>query len=1556
MNDTSFETPYLKTLNISNNIYDRFVPDQVLTHHNLNKIIDYFEDQDRLSRVNTIGVGIGCGLDFFVETDENNNTVIKVNSGVGITTDGDLVIVNTSKSEQKAYEFRYYTNPFFNRADYARFNGLNISEIHTQEGAELLTGEQPLSSFSNLGSQYLLVYVENYNENPGICSGSGCDDTGEHIYANLKFLLTDKAGFDALTAEDMDSIYYYKKMRSFYDTLPELSVTRPILKSSNTKTHDAIYTLFKTSIESNNVVKKLQESFIKIIEKLDNRLNVKRFDITTQNVTDRFDKLITIGSFPALDIQYKFDFLKDLIETYNEIRCLLLHINADCVPNTTAFPKHLLLGAINEANREFTRHEFYPSHMVDQDDENLLHTLSLIIRFYNQLDQYQIPASGSLTVNGLPNSNAFKNVSIKITPSKDYAHLLSNRSIPYYYKTQSNLVKNWNFKDIVNRRATAQLGYHKSKLLNVDSIQNPLRHNHLGHLFYRIEGHLGKEYTSVLSKIEQLKRDNNLAFDIKAVSIGDALEKIDVDDYTCHFEDLKTILKAWEDEFKCLVKNGYEFFKKYSYKSVGENATSTNYIDYVRRADSKGNFAFRTKAAESAPQVEALISEATDYAIQETNSTDPEILYTVAYEYMVNEIGVFENEEEAFVYVQYPAQITTDLYAVEAEFVNDLQIYTQPDGLARFTKYLNKLCFDLNKAKEDIVTARTNQAFGDKKRDSMYEFMIYELSKLCCFKSKIEWLLKEIEIRKNRIFGKLTLCELVKSHPGIEHMAGVPKGGTFFIVYGGLDRQNNKFSNKVIADFAFPDMCCSDCPPNTIVIKQEVALLEDLTLEPNIFCISDGEIFPDGTFTPTPEDGTISSDQGEDFIENNVSFNPNVISDTLLGLPISFKVNDKPVAETATVYKIPNREHFNDPTNLEIIPTLNTDNETVNVTITPTTPYDNKGYLTYSWVNDIGVEIETSRILNVNLPIVDGRIFQNFSLVIGINNPEALCTTAIDILIDEEIIIEPEEVNLILDPSIFCFEDLSTVDVVGFDVTPTDGIVTSDQGTIYIEGGNKFNPNEVIDSLLGTVLRFKVNGQNVPQTATVYKLPEPKHFSDNANIVLQDNGINGDNESVNVSIIPSTPFDSNGYLTFQWSDENGNTVGEEQTLKIDIPIVDGTITQTFTLLIGVNNSLADCAIGYDITVDKRVIIEEDFSINPTTDRTCLIDGDEPGLIDLRPTPSDGVVTSPDDAEFMTNDNRLNPSKVPNGLLGKPISFQVNGKDVPGTITVYKIPNSENYKDPANLRADFDQLIDNGTKARFKINSSSPYDIVSYLKYTWKGSQGEQVKFNNNEFNVSFPVPADGKLNEDLELTISVNADGLPCSTSATLNIQRTFEVVIEERTCFTDYQTRLPNYPINEDLKRVQADTASTEFGSKLNSEIIQPTLSIFQTAIGFKEEDLNDKDKLKTTLDQIAGLMSFLSEVYIQSPDRREFLPQFIKIHEALAIMFLELTRCCEQADLGIFKEQIDTFQRIIGKDRKTFQENGIVYQLITQDFFDKYDAKGDDLRNILITVFNFS
>ena len=71
--------------------------------------------------------------------------------------------------------------------------------------------------------------------------------------------------------------------------------------------------------------------------------------------------------------------------------------------------------------------------------------------------------------------------------------------------------------------------------------------------------------------------------------------------------------------------------------------------------------------------------------------------------------------------------------------------------------------------------------------------------------------------------------ELVEKQYGIEHMAGVPKGGTFLMVYLGANEEQEGddpatsiggFFGEVLYDFALPYSCCSDCAPETIIIQR----------------------------------------------------------------------------------------------------------------------------------------------------------------------------------------------------------------------------------------------------------------------------------------------------------------------------------------------------------------------------------------------------------------------------------------------------------------------------------------------------------------------------------------------------------------------------------------------------------------------------------------------------------------------------------------------------------------------------------------------------------------
>src|SRR5215216_6166851 len=82
--------------------YTEFENNQVLTADQLNDLFRYLDIQSRLTRTRGIGVGIICGLEIGV-TEQSN---IVVSKGTAITTDGDLLFVDSDLVFDQFSEFK----------------------------------------------------------------------------------------------------------------------------------------------------------------------------------------------------------------------------------------------------------------------------------------------------------------------------------------------------------------------------------------------------------------------------------------------------------------------------------------------------------------------------------------------------------------------------------------------------------------------------------------------------------------------------------------------------------------------------------------------------------------------------------------------------------------------------------------------------------------------------------------------------------------------------------------------------------------------------------------------------------------------------------------------------------------------------------------------------------------------------------------------------------------------------------------------------------------------------------------------------------------------------------------------------------------------------------------------------------------------------------------------------------------------------------------------------------------------------------------------------------
>ncbi len=505
--------------------YHSFTNDQLLTAKQLNEFLSYFEDQDRLSRICLTGVGIVCGFELKYD---NAAKTVTVNQGVGVTTDGDLIqfrkkiVTNPPQPESgdanslpqeietdpKVYtHFRAFTD---NKAKYKHFHNGN-TQITLYE---LFTGPlddgsaQLLSAFGgSLSSMVALIYLESYTEPATACSGVNCDNLGELQAQNLRVLLVSPA--DANYIIQNDPMYSKHFLFDTYEALPELAMKRIVLNTINTASFSALKDAFRLVITDNTLLNNLKNSFNAIYARFGMSANAT-------NIQTKINQLFTFNAANTpVDFQYRYDALKDLVDTYQEIKEQLLYLTTECSPNVASFPKHLLLGKLTEVKPYSTyRHQFYASPALDI-NQRIRHFFSLLGRVEEMLNNYATTA------------NFYNTAALRITPSV-VSGKTGNKSIPFYYNFTSAglLLKRWNFEKTARFKQDTNLSYHIGQLNSAPHIQTPLLYNIDPYDFFRVEGYFSGTIDAAKTSIQNTITNSGLDFDVKVVEVKNTADSL----------------------------------------------------------------------------------------------------------------------------------------------------------------------------------------------------------------------------------------------------------------------------------------------------------------------------------------------------------------------------------------------------------------------------------------------------------------------------------------------------------------------------------------------------------------------------------------------------------------------------------------------------------------------------------------------------------------------------------------------------------------------------------------------------------------------------------------------------------------------------------------------------------------------------------------------------------------------------------------------------------------------------------------------------------------------
>ena len=795
---------------LDNSKYPVFEANQVLTNRHLNQGFNYHDEQERLTRANLIGIGIVCGLEVEIGGTAAG-PVVRIAKGCGITSEGYLIV---EPSDVDLVSYRTYNKP--DDVPYPLFDGVDLLEMFP-------VGEPNTTLFSAepadfLDDKVVMLFLELKKDGLRNCSPTNCDDRGSEVQVTVRRLLVRKT--DAKIKFLIDgTIIKQTPVPDLADLedkmladlklvdirLPRYSVPAGTLSSSNT-----VLAAYVAVFRNNSLARRVSAALTAAYHAFEPVVN----DLYPTNPFAGFGaKYAFLDSAPqnvaqVAFLQYYYDLFDDLIKAYDEFRWKGAELMCACCPPDEIFPRHLLLGLLrpdlSTANdpRVF-RHYFLASSAISGCEEHTEELLQLFRRLVEMTERFtnEPPLFGGRAPENIQQH-------IRITPSKLGDVPLSEKCIPYYYMQDGTpkLFQLWNTVKSRRKRAFQNLSYRSYQYDQAlpDFVSDPLRFDLEPHNFLRVEGHLGKDYIKVMTVLQDLKNRYRLPIEIIALRTGafDENVEVDIDMENCRFQDLETLYDVTREQWMGFLCNDLTYL--YGLKPFTLEAAPSLPGSEIAVEKEKGAAAERSAA--DIP-VSAPAAATPDLPIPRPyvfKSKYP-FINTYAPDYYVSSDtlgGRFEKEFNTGTILRTNVTVKN-----EAEQLNNLvfNIYqailnlvaTLPQTLKEFKiKDFSNRCAVLADLAQELETSRENTMKAGKVKsfdeftpwkanfilweetDDRLEDLIYHC-RTDAYKSITDEYLRRIKEVKQKQF----LSHFLLHHPGIQHKAGVPVGGTFIVVY-----------------------------------------------------------------------------------------------------------------------------------------------------------------------------------------------------------------------------------------------------------------------------------------------------------------------------------------------------------------------------------------------------------------------------------------------------------------------------------------------------------------------------------------------------------------------------------------------------------------------------------------------------------------------------------------------------------------------------------------------------------------------------------------------------
>lgn len=824
-----------------------FEANQVLSNEHLNQIVAYLEEQGRLTRNHLLGNGIVSGL----EVRRTAATSLTITEGVGVSSAGYLMLPQSDNfqtdakgkrfiafNKRRKFEPKFLLFPYkddlvntFNAYDL--FAGLG--EVWQLVETAVPNNTDPTNVFlltpADLNNNVVVLFLQIQVKELKSCEADSCMELGRQWTYSVVPLLMSKADADKLLqnenkfnpapalGSDIDPLlnpaYYLADIplaRPDFTNVPD-NVSSPqlaetfknVLKGLLTELGDAKYAQIDASLRTI-----LKDNFsAQPVFELKNKLT------QLLNVTNAINK--------QEYWQYAYDFARDFVDAYRELQDATFEYGSYEIPNATSFPHHLRLGIMPGVNEVVNsnmyppvayRHGFISSRNVEHQQDAFKNVTLL----YQRLISLAANFTTVLKVND-----------IRITPSAEVAKSFSHRAIPFYYATAadgrpsvlSSWNPLWNRQNKLNRllnyydNANTEIRtiFKNNKNISADEqLFAPLTYRHEDKDFYRLEGHIGATYTDVFSTIQLFIRNYNLAFDLQLVRLNKATIML-IKDKHILFSDLESMHNVVREEIRSLLATELNYFNNIRLTKRSTTPTRQQQAVLVAEAakaqpqatvmELKMEPMMMTMALARQPKSNFFgIGEAakiTDFGV-----ADSMVQFTnkfagqASVADIANIIGGVGNIGVANKTTPAAPYITRLITAINA-FNKVLDI---PFDNFKIADYQAKLAVVESETKSFILFAKNVSDAILKADSNMVKGEVLDYLDRILFEcdfEKITAIEDERERREKQVGVNNYLQQYINNNPGVEHRAGVSKGGTFIVVF---DEKGT-----VVADLALPYRC-----------------------------------------------------------------------------------------------------------------------------------------------------------------------------------------------------------------------------------------------------------------------------------------------------------------------------------------------------------------------------------------------------------------------------------------------------------------------------------------------------------------------------------------------------------------------------------------------------------------------------------------------------------------------------------------------------------------------------------------------------------------------------